>query len=78
MSAEIGEVWDLLQITLDEDGGASARFVRRLFTIAYRALRLTMILALRLRWRRCRFPELGNEPFNLTDAELEREWRCDV
>ena len=73
-SAPLDDVWQEVQFTLDDDGRLRARIVRRVLTAAYRALKRLMLLIRRLPWR-SRYPELGNEPFNLSDAELEKEWR---
>jgi len=81
-SAPLDDVLNELQLVLDDDGGRLARVVRRTATWAYRGPKAAMLAALRLRWRRgagfpppAGYPELGNEPFNLTDAELDAEWR---
>ena len=73
-SAPLDDVFQELLLTLDEDGRLSARIVRRMVIAAYRALKRLMLLIRRLPWQ-SRYPEFGNEPFNLSDAELEKEWR---
>jgi hypothetical protein len=75
-SASLDDVWGELTFVLDDDRRLLARVTRRVFAWTYRTLKTAMLVAIRLPWRHgSRFPELGAEPFNLTDTELEREWR---
>jgi hypothetical protein len=73
-SAPLDDVFQELQFVLDQDGSRFARLTRWLFVGAYRMLLDGMLLALRLRWRTRQYPDLGDEPFNLTREELGREW----
>jgi hypothetical protein len=74
-SAQIDENWNALQYYLDDDRRLHARFLRRLLNAAYRALNRAMVLVGDVRSRRGALAELSHDPFNLTDEELEREWR---
>jgi hypothetical protein len=75
-SAPLDDVFNELQFACDLDGRRFARIVRRLFTCAYRVFRALMLAALRLPWNTSAtgYPEIGTEPFNLTDTELENRW----
>jgi hypothetical protein len=65
------------QFVLRDDGRRRALLLLRLLAALYRIVRAIIRLVLYFPWRRgaLGYPELGDAPFNLTDAELEREWR---
>jgi hypothetical protein len=65
------------QFVLRDDGRWPAFALLRLLTWLYRLPKRAIRLALRLPWRNgalSGFPGPGEEPFNLSGTELEREW----
>jgi hypothetical protein len=51
-SSSLDDVFQQLQVTLDDDGGRAARLMRSTYTLAYRLLKASMLTTLRLPWRR--------------------------
>ena len=49
-SSPVDDVYGELSFALEEDGGHVARALLALFRIAYRGLRLAMLIALQRRW----------------------------
>jgi hypothetical protein len=76
-SAPLEDAFQELLLTLDDDGGWWARTARWFFVRAYRALKVTMLAALRLPWRRAALTghlEI-HKLFTPCDMRLEQEWR---
>ncbi len=74
-TACLDDVHNELEFVLGEDGRRIAKLVLWLSRVFYRFHRAALLLTLRRKWRPPQFdyPPPGREPFNLTDAELERE-----
>lgn len=77
-SAALDDVFNELQLVLDDDGGRLARGVRRIITWGYRLHKAFLLVIGWFPWchsEQYRFPGPGHEPFNLSDEELESAWR---
>jgi hypothetical protein len=64
-------------VILDDDGRSIARIVRRIVATTYRIHRVVLLSVLDVAWRSpapSRFPDLGEEPFNLDPEELAETW----
>jgi hypothetical protein len=65
-------------VILDDDGRFIARVMRRIVTVTYRIHRVVLLCVISATWRSSptpsRFPDLGEEPFNLDPEELAEAW----
>jgi hypothetical protein len=72
----LDDLFQELQLTLDQDGGRLARITRWAFIQAYRAHKAAMLLVLGWKWRSAQqpYPPIGHEPFDVEPQEIAREW----
>ncbi len=81
-SAPLDDIYDELDFVLRDDGGLVALALLYFFRCVYGLHRRLMLAILRLNWRDGSrrtadvgaFPAIGEEPFNLSPAELEENW----
>lgn len=76
-SASIDDLHNEAAYVLEGDGRRRAKFTLWFCRFVYRVHRATLLIILR-RPRATAglgYPSIGQEPFNLSSAELDREWR---